>query len=46
MQINMYDLNAFWCRDEYCNKTLSEILPAYKEYLKQKEKERNGKNNP
>lgn len=41
MQIDNFSLMAFWCRDENCNKTLGEILPLYKEYIKQKEKEQN-----
>ena len=38
--IDNLDLMCFWCRDEYCNKTLGEILPAYKKHLKQKKEQK------
>ena len=35
--IDNFDLMCFWCRDEYCKKTLGEIIPIYKEHLKQRQ---------
>lgn len=33
-----------WCKDENCHKTLDEMLPIYKEYMKQKKGEKNETN--
>lgn len=42
--LDNFILMRLWCKDENCHKTLDEMLPIYKEYMKQKKGEKNETN--